>query len=275
MGSPEDGDDEDEDEKPKSKKQKKSKDESDEEEDEKPKSSKKPAKKSKDESGDEEDEKPKKGAKKPASATTKSTKADDNASSILKNFTVDSLANLVFDVAAIETCLRETHRVDLKNLPLESLTKLQLDEAESALTEIAQQLSAGNNRDALKKLSNRFYTNVPMVDQAPIFDQDDLQLKLDLLAVLRDVESTMQIYEKQRSSKDFFAGSKVDLQILDESSKEFRAIYKYTKETQDKGPKLLSAFSVKPKDSSSFGDSIPNRKLLWAGSSPGEFHNAI
>lgn len=178
--------------------------------------------------------------------------------------------------------------IDVKKMPLGKLSKAQIAKGFEALEEIEVAIGNKKSKSILSSLSSKFYTIIPhsFGRKVPpvIDDAEKVQAKKDMLLVLGDIElaQSMQKDTKEKA-KPKAAGDgvpnpldvkfdllKCKLELLEESSKEFKIVKTYVTNTGrgDIGKRLLHVWKMDREDEGKrFAQhkSITNRRLLWHG----------
>ncbi|XP_023213752.1 poly [ADP-ribose] polymerase 1-like [Centruroides sculpturatus] len=196
---------------------------------------------------------------------------------------VQELICLIFDIESMKRQMTE-FELDLKKMPLGKLSKKQIEQAYAVLTELQELKNKNENQSKILDASNRFYTLIPHdfgLKKPPLLDNDRIiKSKLEMLDSLLELEVAYKLLKEASgdSSVDpvtqHYNKLKTDIDVLDESSDEYKTINSYIKNTHAKTHdqytlKLEEVFKI-----SRHGESkrfkpfknLPNRYLLWHGS---------
>ncbi|XP_071499101.1 protein mono-ADP-ribosyltransferase PARP3-like [Diadema antillarum] len=178
--------------------------------------------------------------------------------------------------------------IDVKKMPLGKLSKAQIAKGFEALEEIEKAVQGKTSKAQLSQLSSKFYTIIPhsFGRKVPpvIDDAEKIQAKKDMLLVLGDIELTLTMQrEKKAKEKVEAAGDavpnpldvkygllKCTLELVDESSREFKLIKTYISNTGSPAvaKQLLHVWKMDREDEGgrfSAHKNITNRRLLWHG----------
>jgi len=174
--------------------------------------------------------------------------------------------------------------LDVKKLPLGKLSKTQITKGFTVLEQIEDAIKK-NNRHTLSELASQFYTVIPhsFGRRVPpiIGDAETLRQKLDMLAVLSDIEIAQTLTKKKGSDSkkevkienpldNNYNLLNCDINPLEKKSEEYKAILNYLRATEGsyRKLKLVDVFEIsRHKEEKRFAahDHITNRKLLWHG----------
>merc|ERR1712137_336258 len=140
--------------------------------------------------------------------------------------------------------------IDVKKMPLGQLSKPQIERGYDVLKNLKKELDKGSaNRHVLEQLSSKFYTNIPHAfGRRPpqVLDSAELvQKKMDMLAVLGDIELAANMNKKKKSKKsnsgdviekphpldEHYANMRCDLAYVDPTSEEFTMVQTYAQNT--------------------------------------------
>ncbi|KAI9208208.1 poly polymerase catalytic domain-containing protein [Polychytrium aggregatum] len=203
---------------------------------------------------------------------------------------VVDLMKILFDIKQMRQTLLELE-IDLNKMPLGKMTKKQIKEAYSVLSEALalfnEEKSTGRAVTQTKwiQLSNKFFTLIPHdfgTKSPPLLNTDEIiQSKLELLNTLLEIEIATTIIGDRQDSDEFedpvdinYRKLHTDMEVLPHDSEEFKLIDEYTSSTHaathsSYGLTIESAFRVKREGEleryESFKD-LHNKKLLWHGS---------
>ncbi len=148
--------------------------------------------------------------------------------------------------------------LDVKKMPLGKLSSNQIDKGYEVLEEIGECLSSGKHRE-LEPLTSKFYTTIPhsFGRRTPplIADNETLQQKKDMLAVLGDIALAQKLAKEKLENGDEevlevdhpldanYKTLKCEIEPLAKSTDEYKIIETYLKNTMGGRPlKLLDVF---------------------------------
>lgn len=199
---------------------------------------------------------------------------------------VQDLVTLLFDVDTMKKVMLE-YELDLQKMPLGKISKRQIQEAYSVLTELQAQLQDSEpSRTKLLDVSNRFYTLIPHdfgIDNPPLLDSEDIiKKKIEMLDSLLEMEiaySLLKTTKEEESSNVHpidlhYSKLNAEIEVVDKSSKEFELLHMYVKNTHAATHtqyelEIIDVFKVirvgEDKRYKPF-KKLHNRKLLWHGS---------
>lgn len=189
-----------------------------------------------------------------------------------------SLVKLIFDNDMFKNAMKSME-IDVKKMPLGKLSKSQIEKGNDCLLELQEAVSDGN-RQQMMSITSRFYTLIPHSfgrSRPPVIaDEESLQRKFDLLAVLGDIEKAQDLLSKKDKSATKkhpldanYDVLKADVEPLDKKSKEYKIIEKYSNQTMGYRKAVLQeVFKItrhgEEKRFSKYKN-LDNRKLLWHG----------
>lgn len=143
--------------------------------------------------------------------------------------------------------------LDVKKMPLGKLSANQVEKGYEVLEDIGEALANGKKRD-LEALCSKFYTVIPhsFGRRRPplISDNETLQQKKDMLAVLGDIALAQKLANEQKEGETAevvevdhpydvnYKTLKCDIQPLDRNSKEYKIIQTYLNNTMGDWRKL-------------------------------------
>lgn len=213
-------------------------------------------------------------------------KFDSNIESKLKK-PVQELIRLIFDVDIMKKVMAE-YELDTEKMPLGKLSKKQLQQAYSVLTELQKFItkdkkSPGSERMNLIDGSNRFYTLVPHsfgIADPPILDNEDIiKSKSEMLDSLIEMEIAYNLLNVKTDSNanpidSHYKQLNTDIDVLDKDCEEFKIIQDYTKNTHAATHsqyklEIEDVFVIKRQGEEKRYKpfkKLHNRKLLWHGS---------
>ncbi|KAK0084215.1 hypothetical protein PV325_001027 [Microctonus aethiopoides] len=196
---------------------------------------------------------------------------------------VQDLLSLIFDINMMKKLLTE-YEIDTEKMPLGKLSKKQLQQAYSILTELQQIINRENpERMLIVDASNRFYTLVPHnfgIADPPLLDNDAaIKAKCEMLDALIEMEIAYNLLsaptDNQKNPLDaHYEQLKTDIDVLDKSSEEFKIIQQYTKNTHGSTHahydlEIDDVFVIKRRGEEERYKpfkKLSNKKLLWHGS---------
>jgi len=197
-----------------------------------------------------------------------------------------SLLSLLFDNDMFKEAMVKLN-LDVKKMPLGKLSKMQIAKGFEVLEEMELLIDQGKH-SGLEDLSSKFYTAIPHSfgrQRPPVINtREVLQKKMDMLAVLGDIEIAQRIKQEEEESQNVNAEEvdhpldiqydllNTDLSLLTKQSDEFKFIEKYTHATGNSGfhknMKILDVWRVNRHSEGerfSTHSELTNRRLLWHG----------
>ena len=195
---------------------------------------------------------------------------------------VRDLVNMLFDIDTMKQTMLE-FELDLDKMPLGRLSKKQLHDAYSVLTDLNELVSKGANNSEFIGLSNKFFTLVPHnfgMNKAPVIDTlEMIQTKRDILDNLIEVEIAYSMLQQDTGNElnpldAHYEQLKTDLKPLDHSSDDFKLLCQYVQNThaathKEYSLEILDVFAVErqgEKRRYKPFKKLHNRQLLWHGS---------
>ncbi|XP_022090532.1 poly [ADP-ribose] polymerase 1-like isoform X2 [Acanthaster planci] len=197
---------------------------------------------------------------------------------------IQNLMKLIFDIDTLKKTMVE-FEIDMDKMPLGKLSRSQIQNAYSVLTELQTLIEAGNaSRNAMLDATNRFFTLIPHnfgFNSIPLLDTlEVIQLKTKMLDSLLEIEVA---YSLLKASQGNTAKSPIDanyeklkclMEVVDKDSDEFKMIETYTKNTHGA---THSAYKLKVEEVFRLDrdgeksrykpfQKLHNRMLLWHGS---------
>ncbi|XP_065832639.1 poly [ADP-ribose] polymerase 1-like [Oscarella lobularis] len=202
---------------------------------------------------------------------------------------IQEIIRMIFDIETMKRALVE-FEIDLKKMPLGKLSRRQIEEAYSVLTEAQTVVSSDKNPSKILDCSNRFYTLIPHdfgMQKPPLLDNADfINAKTQMLDGLLDIEVAYSLLK----SKSDDAGTrdpidvnyeklKTDMEVLDHKSDEFQMLVDYVANTHGVTHRgyTLEVQDILKIDRHGEGKrykpfkKLPNRMLLWHGSRTSNF----
>lgn len=198
---------------------------------------------------------------------------------------VKELMTMIFDIESMKKALIE-YEIDMTKMPLGKISKKQIQQGYSILTEVQDMIKNGDGTDSkFLDASNRFFTLIPHdfgMKTPPILSNPDLiKSKIEMLDQLLEIEVAYSLLKESgddNSGKDpidvHYEKLKTDIKVLAKDTEEFQVLEKYVKNTHAETHKLFDLeiqdiFKVDRKgEGKRFKPfkQLPNRKLLWHGS---------
>eukprot|EP00118_Oscarella_pearsei_P026283 m.309715 g.309715 ORF g.309715 m.309715 type:complete len:959 (+) comp47446_c0_seq1:38-2914(+) len=154
---------------------------------------------------------------------------------------VQEIIKMIFDIDVMKKALVE-FEIDLKKMPLGKLSKRQIEEAYSVLSEVQRVISSDKNPSRILDCSNRFYTLIPHdfgMQKPPLLDNEALvAAKTRMLDSLLDIEVAYSLLKSKSdsvASKDpidtNYEKLQTDMKVLDHDSEEFKMLVEYVANT--------------------------------------------
>ncbi|XP_001604917.1 poly [ADP-ribose] polymerase isoform X2 [Nasonia vitripennis] len=202
------------------------------------------------------------------------------------NKPVQDLMRLIFDVESMKRAMLE-YEIDMDKMPLGKISKKQIQEAYSVLTELLALINNDDNpeQSQLIAASNKFYTLIPhsfgLEGPKIIKTEKEIQAKCEMLDTLLEMEIAQEIMRNKKSESTDknrldaqYAKLNTDIEPIDKDSDDFKLIEQYVKNTHAHthwSYELIveDVFKVKRSgEESRFKpfEKLHNRKLLWHGS---------
>ncbi|XP_072459353.1 poly [ADP-ribose] polymerase 1 [Notamacropus eugenii] len=196
---------------------------------------------------------------------------------------VQNLIKMIFDVESMKKAMVE-FEIDLQKMPLGKLSKRQIQNAYSILSEVQQVVSQGGSDSQILDLSNRFYTLIPHdfgMKKPPLLNNIDcVQAKVQMLDNLLDIEVAYSLLRggSEDGSKDpidvNYEKLKTDIKVVDQNSEEADIIRQYVKNTHATTHnaydlEIIDIFKIEREGESQCYKpfkQLHNRRLLWHGS---------
>uniref|UniRef100_T1IQQ9 Poly [ADP-ribose] polymerase n=1 Tax=Strigamia maritima TaxID=126957 RepID=T1IQQ9_STRMM len=195
---------------------------------------------------------------------------------------IQNLIRMIFDVESMQKALVE-FEIDLKKMPLGKLSRKQIQNAFSILTELLTLIETKASAAKFLDASNRFYTLIPHdfgIKKPTALDNEEvIKQKIEMLNNLLEIEVAYSLLQGENdSSKDpidaHYEKLKTEIEVLDRKSEEFDLIQKYVKNTHASthnqyGLEIIDVFKVvRQGEAKRFKPfkKLHNRKLLWHGS---------
>lgn len=212
------------------------------------------------------------------------SKVMSGVESILKK-PVQDLISMLFDVNTMKKLMLE-FELDLEKMPLGKLSKRQITQAYSVLTELQDLLKKSGSKTQFIDASNRFYTLIPHdfgVDNPPVLSTEDVvKQKIELLDSLLEIEIAYSMLSDANKAGNsdkhpvdsYYDQLQADIDVLDKNTEEFSLLQKYVSNTHaathgQYDLEILEVYKVRrhgeDKRYNAF-KKLPNRKLLWHGS---------
>ena len=200
---------------------------------------------------------------------------------------VQELITMIFDIESMKKAMVE-FEIDLTKMPLGKISKKQIEQGYSILTEVLDMFKNENgNESKFLDCSNRFFTLIPHdfgVRKPPILnDPDFVKSKIEMLDNLLEIEVAYSLIrsgndDQGNQGKDpidaHYEKLKTEISVLRKETEEFKILEKYVQNTHAKTHNLytldiVNIFKVNRKgEEKRFKPfkKLPNHKLLWHGS---------
>uniref|UniRef100_A0A2Z5U1X2 Poly [ADP-ribose] polymerase n=1 Tax=Reticulitermes speratus TaxID=60591 RepID=A0A2Z5U1X2_9NEOP len=197
---------------------------------------------------------------------------------------VQELIKLIFDVNLMKRVMLE-FELDLQKMPLGKLSKKQIQQAYSVLSDLQELIKSGGPDSRFLDASNRFYTLVPHnfgIEIPPVLNSEEMiKQKLEMLESLMEIEIAYSMLKTKSDAEGdvhpldaHYAKLNTHIEVLDKQTDEFELLEQYVKNTHaathtQYDLEILEVFKVKrngeEKRYKPFRK-LHNRKLLWHGS---------
>nr|CDS27075.1 poly (ADP ribose) polymerase 1 [Hymenolepis microstoma] len=196
---------------------------------------------------------------------------------------VQALINFLFDVASMTNALIE-FEIDLRKMPLGKISRAQIQEAYSVLSDISTLLSSNKALEgpAKSKLigdTTRFYTLIPHdfgMKMPPLLDNlEVIKSKSKMLEDLLKIEVAYSLMKTSNSDvnpiDEHYEKLKNRIEPMDRESEEFIRIAEYLRATHAPTHStytldIVDIFSLSREGEASKFKALENRMLLWHGS---------
>ena len=198
---------------------------------------------------------------------------------------IKDLISMIFDIDAMKKSLLE-FEIDLTKMPLGKLSKKQIEQAYTILTEVLEMIKNENGTETkFLDASNRFFTLIPHdfgMKTPPILnDPDIVKSKIEMLDNLLEIEVAYNLLKTGNENDNVkdpidshYEKLKTKIEVVDKASEEFKTLEKYVTNTHATTHNLYTLeiediFKVERKgEEKKFKPfkQLPNRKLLWHGS---------
>uniref|UniRef100_A0A1J3D9A5 Poly [ADP-ribose] polymerase n=1 Tax=Noccaea caerulescens TaxID=107243 RepID=A0A1J3D9A5_NOCCA len=193
------------------------------------------------------------------------------------------LMKMLFDVETYRTAMME-FEINMSEMPLGKLSKLNIQKGFEALTEIQKLLSESNPQPSTKEnllvdASNRFFTMIPSIHPHIIRDEDDFKSKVKMLEALQDIEIASRLVgfdtDSTESLDDKYKKLHCDISPLSHDSEDYRLIEKYLNTTHapthtEWSLELEDVFALEREGEfdqyAPYREKLGNKMLLWHGS---------
>jgi len=214
---------------------------------------------------------------------TKKLSVSDSKSTLAKP--VKELITMIFDIESMKAAMLE-FEIDLTKMPLGRLSKSQIKQAYTILTEVQELIktecgTSGKFIDA----TNRFFTLIPHdfgMATPPILDNADLvKTKLDMLDNLLEIEVAYNLLNMDKdNTKDkdpidaHYERLNTEISVLEKDTKEYKILDQYVQNTHGSTHtqytlEIDQIFKVSRKGEKKRYKpfkALHNRQLLWHGS---------
>ncbi|PNF21175.1 Poly [ADP-ribose] polymerase [Cryptotermes secundus] len=197
---------------------------------------------------------------------------------------VQQLIQLIFDVNLMKQVMLE-FELDLQKMPLGKLSKKQIQQAYSVLTDLQELVKTGGSNSRFLDASNRFYTLIPHdfgIENPPILNSEEMiKQKIEMLDSLLEIEIAYTMLKAKSGGESsehpldaHYAKLNTHIEVLDKDTEEFELLKQYVSNTHAATHtqyelEIVEVFKVKrsgeEKRYKPFRK-LHNRKLLWHGS---------
>lgn len=196
---------------------------------------------------------------------------------------IQELVCMIFDVESMKKAMVE-FELDLKKMPLGKLSRKQIENAYTVLTELMQLIQSGGTPAKFLDASNRFYTLIPhdfgMKKPTPLDNEEIIKQKIEMLDNLLEIEVAYSMLKGAEGDKSkdvidvHYEKLKTDLEYLEKETEDFKRMKDYVKNTHaathnQYDLEVMEAFKVnRHGERARFKPfrQLHNRKLLWHGS---------
>ncbi|KAJ1372854.1 Protein phosphatase methylesterase 1 [Parelaphostrongylus tenuis] len=192
---------------------------------------------------------------------------------------------MIFDLKQMEGAMLG-FQLDLDKMPLGKLSKKQITNAYSVLTELQTILSETQDAAKILDASNRFYTLIPHnfgMEKPPLLRSSQMiKEKCDMLDSLLDMQIAYEVIRDQLDGAEdvdrdpvdiHYEKLKCEMEVVDPDSSEFETIKHYMANTRGATHTMFDLSIVdlirvnRAGEKEKFKAEIGNRRLLWHGSS--------
>ncbi|WKY09054.1 hypothetical protein Q1695_001866 [Nippostrongylus brasiliensis] len=189
---------------------------------------------------------------------------------------------MIFDMERLKSTMQD-FQLDLDKMPLGKLSKKQITNAFSVLTELQAILAEKADSDKILDATNRFYTMIPhnfgsnkpqLLNSTKIIKE-----KCDMLSSLLEIKIAYDVIKQDQdepSARDpldvHYEHLKCNMEVVDRYSEEFKRIDLYMKNTHGETHTTFQLEIVdilrisRQGEEDKFKADIGNRRLLWHGS---------
>ncbi|KAM7303813.1 poly [ADP-ribose] polymerase 1 [Ixodes scapularis] len=196
---------------------------------------------------------------------------------------VQELICMIFDMDNFKKTMVE-FEIDLTKMPLGKLSKRQIQQAYSVLTELSELIKNGGSESKFLDASNRFYTLIPhdfgMRKPTILNNEELIKQKIGMVDSLLEIEVAYSMLKVEATEAgtdpvDFhYSQLKAGIEVVSRDSDEFALMSKYVETTHAETHRsyklqILELFKVaKDGEAKRYKPfkKLPNRKLLWHGS---------
>ncbi|XP_047370272.1 poly [ADP-ribose] polymerase [Vespa velutina] len=196
---------------------------------------------------------------------------------------LQELMKLIFNIENMKKVMLE-FEIDMDKMPLGKLSKKQIQQAYSVLTELQELVKkATPERTTLIDASNRFYTLIPHnfgISGPKILETvEEIQMKCKMLEALLEMEIAYSLLHGKTDDKKnpldaHYEQLKTKIDVLDKSSKDYDVIKQYVKNTHASTHshyelEIEDVFVIKRQGEDQRYKpfkKMHNKKLLWHGS---------
>ncbi|KAJ3678554.1 hypothetical protein LUZ60_002357 [Juncus effusus] len=195
------------------------------------------------------------------------------------------LMNMLFNVETYRAAMME-FEINMTEMPLGKLSKLNIQKGFEALTEIQNLLSgeSSNQDPAIKEsmliaASNRFFTLIPSIHPHIIRDQSDFNYKLKMLEALQDIEIASRLVgfdgDNDETLDEKYMKLKCHICPLSHDSDDYKLVENFLLNTHAPTHKewsleLEEVFTLEREGEidkyAPYRNKLQNKMLLWHGS---------
>jgi predicted DNA-binding WGR domain protein len=192
---------------------------------------------------------------------------------------IQDLLKILSDQKMMQNALIKLE-IDPKKMPLGKIDKKQLDKGQAILKQLLDLVDQDPDDEDIDDLSSQFYTLIPYScgrKIPPRIDNTQILAKyMEMLDELRNIEVAVKITEVKEKDENpldtIYKGMNNEIKPLDKSSKMWKAIEKYVKNTHapthtNVDVEIIDIYEVSRKgEKDRFRDDIDNHQLLFHGS---------
>ncbi|ESO88129.1 hypothetical protein LOTGIDRAFT_206927 [Lottia gigantea] len=194
---------------------------------------------------------------------------------------VQDVVCAIFDIDQMKKAMIE-YEIDMKKMPLGKLSKRQIEQAYSVLTELNGLIEKKGSQSLFLDASNRFYTLIPHdfgMKKPPLLDDPEIiKTKTEMLDSLLEIEVAYNLLKSGDTGANpidvHYKQLKCKMEPMEKKSEMYKRLSKYVKNTHatthnQYGLEVLDIFEIDREGEEEkyqpFQD-LHNRQLLWHGS---------